>query len=223
MLLLPSLSMFSQKKYSFDYIIEYNFQKNEISKIEKRYLLTNSQDDSYSVYLYEEDNLNLRMDFKDEKGIRSISIIDKIDFFRAETILLNCEIIHYQKDKRTSDSGKFDFIIKKDTLINGISYQNYAMKYHKNAESKRYNRGISQYIVEKNTEFHLPLIMFSSMFDVSATSKNRPNGIAKEIFSLSHDGKNYEFIYKLLQFVKINKFIEIPAKCDYTNPKGSRN
>lgn len=212
--LFSTLTFYSQKKYSFDYIIEYNFQKNETSKLEKRYLLTNSKDDSYSVYVYEEDNLNFKMDFKDEKGIRSISTIDKNDFFKAETILLSCDNIQYQKDKRKYDSARFDFINKKDTLINGISYQNYAMKYHKNAESKRYNRGISQYIVEKNTEFHPPLMMFSSIFDVSATSKNRPNGIAKEIFSLSHDNKQYEFIYKLSQFAKIQKYLEIPAECD---------
>lgn len=220
--LFSSLTMYSQKKYSFDYIIEYNFHKNETSKLEKRYLLTNSEDDSYSVYVYEEDNLNFRMDFKDEKGIRSISIIDKSEFFKAEIISLTCESIHYQKEKYKYDSGRFDFSNKKDTLINGISYKNYEMKYKKIAESKRYNRGISRYIVENNTEFHLPLMMFSSVFDVNVTSENRPNGIAKEIFSLSHDKKQYEFIYKLSQFVKIKKFIEIPAECDYTNPKVSK-
>ncbi|TDD77521.1 hypothetical protein [Flavobacterium caseinilyticum] len=209
-----SFTIYSQKNYSFNYIIEYNFQKNETSKPEKRYLLTNSEDDSYSVYVYEEDNLNFKMDFKDEKGIRSISTIDKNDFFKAETMVLSCENIQYQKDKRKYDSARFDFINKKDTLINGISYQNYEMKYRKNAESKRYNRGISNYIVENNTDFHPPLMMFSSIFDVSATSKNRPNGIAKEIFSLSHDKKQYEFIYKLSQFAKIQKFLEIPAECD---------
>lgn len=51
--LFSSLTMYSQKKYSFDYIIEYNFHENETSKIEKRYLLTNSEDDSYSAYVYE--------------------------------------------------------------------------------------------------------------------------------------------------------------------------
>lgn len=163
------------------------------------------------------------MDFKDEKGIRSISMIDKSEFFKAETISLSCESIQFQKEKYKYDSGRFDFINEKDTLINGISYKNYAMRYKKNTESKRYNRGISRYIVENNTEFHLPLMMFSSIFDVSVTSKNRPNGIAKEIFSLSHDKKQYEFIYKLSQFVKIKKFIEIPAECVYTNAKVSKS
>ncbi|MFE3870270.1 hypothetical protein ACFX5F_03440 [Flavobacterium sp. ZS1P70] len=220
--LISSINSYSQKKYSFDYIIEYNFQKNETSKIEKRYLLTNSEDDSYSVYVYEEDNLNFKMDFKDEKGIRSISIIDKSQFFKAETISLACESIHYQKEKHKYDMGRFDFMNKEDTLIDGVSYKNYVMKYHKNSESKRYNRGISHYVVENSTEFHLPLMMFSSIFDVSVTSKNRPNGIAKEIFSLSHDEKHYEFIYKLSQFVKTKKYLEVPIECDYTNPKISK-
>lgn len=222
LLLLCFYNSYAQKTYSFDYIIEYNFQKNETSKIEKLYLLTNSQDESYSVYVNEEDNLNFRMDFEDEKGIRSISRIGKSDFFKAETISLTCESVSYQKEKNKYDSTRFDFVNEKDTLIDGVSYKNYSMKYNKIKEARKYNRGTSHYIVENNTEFHPPLMMFSSIFDFTVTSKNRPNGIAKEIFSLTYDEKQYEFIYKLLQFVKIKKFLQIPVECDYTNPKVSK-
>ncbi|MDI6032779.1 hypothetical protein QLS91_06805 [Flavobacterium sp. LB2P84] len=212
--LLSSLTVSSQKKYFFDYIIEYKFQANQTSKVERRYLLTNSKDDTYECRVYEEDSLNFSIDFRDEKGIRSNSIIDKSEFFKAETISLLCESIHYQKERHKYDSGRFDFINKKDTLINGIYYKNYAMKYNKIAESRKYNRGISHYVIENNTEFHLPLMMFSGVFDVCETSKNIPNGIAKEIFTLSYDKKQYVFVYKLLQFVKIKKYIIIPKNCN---------
>lgn len=206
--------MTSQKKYFFDYIIEYKFQKNQTSKVEKRYLLTNSKDDTYECRVYEEDSLNFRIDFIDEKGIRSNSIIDKSEFFKAESITLLCESIHYQKEKYKYDSGRFDFMNKKDTLINGIYYKKYEMKYREIKNARKYNRGISYYIVENNTEFHLPLMMFSGVFDVRETSKNIPNGIAKEIFSLSYDKKQFEFVYKLLQFVKIKKYIITPKNCN---------
>lgn len=207
--------MSSQKKYFFDYIIEYKFQANQTSKVEKRYLLTNSKDDTYECRVYEEDSLNFRIDFTDEKGICSNSIIDKSEFFKAETISLLCESIHYQKEKYKYDSGRFDFMNKKDTLINGFYYKNYVMKYRKIANARKYKRGISYYIVENNTEFHLPLMMFSGVFDVRETSRDIPNGIAKEIFSLSYDKKQYEFVYKLLQYVKIKKYFIIPENCDH--------
>lgn len=216
--LLSSFTMTSQKKYFFDYIIEYKFQKNQTSKVEKRYLLTNSKDDTYECRVYEEDSLNFRIDFIDEKGIRSNSIIDKSEFFKAESITLLCESIHYQKEKYKYDSGRFDFMNKKDTLINGVYYKNYEMKYREIKNARKYNRGISYYIVENNTEFHLPLMMFSGVFDGRETSKNIPNGIAKEIFSLSYDKKQYEFVYKLLQFVKIKKYIITPKNCNPYKP-----
>ena len=220
--LLFSLSSYSQKNYFFDYIIKYEFQKNETSKIEKIYLLTNSKDDTYDCRVYEQDDLNFRVDFRDEKGIRSISRIGKSDFFKAETISLTCESIHYQKENHKYDSGRFDFMNKEDSLINGVFYKNYAMKYHKIKESRKYNHGVSNYIVENNTEFHVPLMMFSGVYDVRETSKNIPNGIAKKIFTLSYDKKHFVFMYKLSQFVKIKKFLQIPAECDYTNPKTSK-
>jgi hypothetical protein len=212
--LFTSLTVSSQKKYFFDYIIEYKFQKDPASKVEKLYLLTNSKDDTYECRVYEEDSLNFRIDFIDEIGIRSNSIIDKSEFFKAETISLLCESIHYQKEKYKYDSGRFDFINKKDTLINGVYYKNYEMKHRKIKNARKYKRGISYYIVENNTEFHLPLLIFSGVFDVRETSKNIPNGIAKEIFSLSYDKKQYEFVYKLLQYVKIKKYFIIPENCD---------
>jgi hypothetical protein len=212
--LLSSLNIYCQKKYFFDYIIEYKFQKDPASKVEKRYLLTNSKDDTYECRVYEEDSLNFSIDFRDEKGIRSNSIIDKSEFFKAETISLSCESIHYQKEKYKYDSGRFDFINKKDTLINDVYYKNYEMKHRKIKNARKFKRGISYYIVENNTEFHLPLLIFSGVFDVRETSKNIPNGIAKEIFSLSYDKKQYEFVYKLLQYVKIKKYFIIPENCD---------
>jgi hypothetical protein len=221
--LLSSLNGQAQKKYVFDYIIAYKFQKNQTSKVELRYILTNSKDNTYECRVSEEDDLNFDMNFRDEKGIWSNVIIVKNDFFKAETITLSCESIHYQAEKHDKyDSGLFEFSNKNDTLVNGVYYKNYEMKFRENTKAKKYNHGIAHYIVENNTEFHLPLMMFSSVFDCRASSRNIPNGIAKEIYSLSYDKRQHESVYKLLQFAETKKFIEVPSECDYTNPKVSK-
>ncbi|MES2806412.1 MULTISPECIES: hypothetical protein [unclassified Flavobacterium] len=220
--LLSSINIYSQKKYFFDYIIEYKFQANQTSKVEKRYLLTNSKDDTYDCLVYEEDKLNFAMNFRDRNGTHSVSIIDKNDFFKAETISLLCESIHYLMVKEKYDGSMFDIINKRDTLINGIYHQNYTMKYHKTANSRKYNRGISNYIIENNTEFHLPLLVFSGSFDSRENGKNIPNGIVKESYTMSYNSKKYLFVYKLIQFVKINKYLIIPENCNTGKPLGPR-
>ncbi|UQD57463.1 hypothetical protein [Flavobacterium sp. K5-23] len=215
---------YSQKKYFFDYIIAYKFQKNQTSKVELRYLLTNSKDNTYECAVSVEDDVNFDLGFRDEKGIWSNFIINKSEFFKAETISLSCESVHYQMENTDKyDSGVFDFINKKDTLISDVYYKNYEMKFHNDRKAKKYNHGISHYIIENNSEFHLPLMMFSSVYDYRVSSRDIPNGIAKLIYSLSYDKNEHESIYKLLQFAKTNKFIIVPPECDYTNPKVSKN
>lgn len=215
--------MCSQKKYFFDYIIEYTFQDNQTSKLEQRYILTNSKDDTYECRVYEEDSLSFVMYFIDEVGIRSNSIIDKSEFFKAESISLDCESIYYQKDKYKHNAGKYVFLNNKDTLIDGAYFKNYQMKYKNFSMVKSDYHKIAHYVVENNTEFHKPLMMFSAVFDNRVTSKNIPNGIAKEIFTWNQDKKQYEFIHKLRQFVKIKKYIIIPDNCDAIRSKVLKN
>ena len=215
--LLFVLNSFGQKKYSFDYMIEYNFQRTETSKIEKIYLLTNSQNDSYSVWLTQSKSQLLSFDvhFGDDKGFSSEVIIDKVYFFKAQSITLPCENLRFYKSHDEKyDSDRYDFTNGNDTLINGSFYKHYSMKYHKLRESKKYKKGAAHYIVEKNTEFHKPLRLLSSSFDDHETSKKFPSGIANEIFTSSYDRKSLNYIYKLVQYVKINKYFLIPENCD---------
>ena len=55
--LLSSFNGHAQKKYVFDYILEYRLQVNETSKTDKVYLLTNSTDGSYSMYVNQDQDV----------------------------------------------------------------------------------------------------------------------------------------------------------------------
>lgn len=212
--LVTSLSCFAQKKYFFDYIIQYRFQREQSSQVEIRYLLTNSQDNTYDCIVYEEDKLNFTMNFRDVNGTHSVSVIDKNDFFKAETISVLCETLHYMDIKEKYDPFKFDYDFKKDTLINDQFYKNYTVKFHKKAEARKRNNSISYYTIENNTTFHLPMLIFSASWDWRETSKSVPNGIIKESHRLSYSKKKYLLAYKLMQFAKINKYIEFPEGCE---------
>ncbi len=196
---------FGQQRYTFDYLIQYEYKRTEDSKPELLYLLTNSNDNSYRVSLKVEDNEMFNLYFRHET-FRSFSTVEQQPFFNAETINLSCESIHFQKDK--VDLKRFDFMNNKDTLIANQTYKNYAMQFHKNRDSRNYKKGRSYYIVENGTEFHKPLLIFSSLFDVTATSEIFPNGIAKEMYNTSKYGVKSHF--KLVKYTKVNKTIIIP-------------
>lgn len=212
-----TLNTYGQNKYSFDYMIEYHFQRTENSKVEIIYLLTNSKDDSYSARLTKSKSQlqGFDVNFRADSGLTSEVIIDKVEFLKAESITLPCEHLRFYKalDEKY-DADRYDFTNENDTLINGSLFRHYTMKYHKLKESKRYKGAISHYIVENNTEFHKPLLALSYSFDDDMTSKKFPNGIANEIFTTSYDGKSLNYIFKLIQYVKINKYFLIPENCD---------
>lgn len=218
---LSSLNCYSQKKYFFDYIIEYKFQRTEDSKPEKMYLLTNSEDDSYYVYVNQDTDTasDFVIHFNNDKGITSYTAIDKSEFFKAETIELSCENLRFSSRKNDKyESSRYIFTNEADTLIGEESHKHYTMKYSKVKDSRQYKKGAAHYIVENNTEFHKPLQILSNSFDTQKTSKKNPNGIAKEIFTTSFDKKSKIQIYKLLQYVKIKKYFIIAENCDPNAP-----
>jgi len=219
--LLLSFSGRAQKKYVFDYILEYRLQVNETSKVEIVYLLTNSSDNSYSMYVYQDRDVatDFILIFSNDFGVGSYTSIEKSEFFKAETIELSCENLRFSSQKNDKyDSKRYLFKNELDTLINGVQHRHYTMRFTKLRDSKRYKKGVAHYIVENNTEFHNPLGLLSVSFDVKKTSKILPNGIAKEIFTTSYDGKSKIYFYKLIQFVKMNKYVIIPDNCDVNAP-----
>lgn len=204
-LLFTTTCFFGQQSYTFDYLIQYEFKKTEDAKPVMFYLLTNSKDNSHGVSLNETENEMFNFYFWHET-FSSFSMVDRQPFFNAETINLSCESIHFQKDK--VDLNRFDFMNNKDTLIANEAYKNYTMQFHKKRDSRKYKKGKSYYIVEKGTEFHKPLLIFSSIFDATATSEIFPNGIAKEMYNTSKYGVKSH--YKLVKYTKVNKTIIIP-------------
>ena len=197
---------YGQKTYFFDYLIEYESKRSESEKAKTVYLLTNSKDNSYHVIAHEYNDAVINLYFRDVKGLYSSSAVHKNGFFMAENIDVPCESVRSRKVK--SYVKMFDFMVNADTLIQNQKYRNYSMQYRKERDSKKYKQGKSYYIIEQNTEFHKPLLLFSTVFDVLVTSEIFPNGIAKEMYNSSKFGiKSY---YKLLKYTKVNKTITIP-------------
>lgn len=182
-------------------------------KVRNIFLLTNSQDDSYQCEITEEDESNYSMYFVSTDDFSSDSIIDKNEFLKAESIVLLCTSVMKQKSKAI-DTKRFKYTILSDTIISGKSYPRYAMQYVKSRKNKKFDKGVAQCIVERNTEFYKPTSLISRAFDIRLNSEGVPLGIAKEVLFKSYKARDFDYKFMLKQFVKIKKYIIIPEQCD---------
>lgn len=212
-----SLFSFGQKKYSFDYAIQYTYQKNDTAKVEKEIFLTNSKDNSYVLYVREKDSLNFKLLFIDQNGLLSTTYLSKKDFFRAETFDLKCEFASRYRNPYKYQTDNYDFIVQKDTLIDNSKYQTFIIKSNKPKREKRKKLGTSHFIIENNTDFHLPIFEDPTSYEEWKEEKNIPNGIPKQFYLTNYLNNNRSCIHNLVDYIKINKFFVVPKECDFTD------
>ncbi len=198
-----------QDRYEFNHIIEYEFTRNEGEPSDKIYILTNSATNSYSAYLHSRDSRHFYIHFKDESGVGGYSVIAKDQFFMAENIIIRHEDVKRFEPLDDKQIDRYELFTKPDTIINNVAHKQYGMRYKRKSEAREFNKGEATYIVENGTEFHKPLILFSSSFDTHVTSPIFPNGIAKEIFTRNRKPGTKIFQYKLSQHKAVKKFIEL--------------
>ncbi|SNR37931.1 hypothetical protein [Lutibacter flavus] len=220
----------AQKTYEFDYVIEYklNIYKDSIKiknhhyyKNDKEvpiYYLTNSNDNDYLAIITEKDSLNYRLRFTDYNGIYSDVIFLKTGFNNAEFINIKCENVIRFINPYKFRTKYYDFITTSDTIINEKSYATYKLKPIKPKITKRKKLGTNYYIIDKSTEFHLPILSYSAVYEEWKLKKNLPNGIFDERFNIDFYG-NLRSKQKLIKYQKTDKKIIIQNECDYTKKK----
>lgn len=228
-LLLFSTVCFSQKQYEFDYLIEYElalYKEDSIKKKHhpirekdetiKRYYLTNSKKNNYLAIVTELDSLNYNIIFKDEDGIYSNAHFLKSDLDIAEYINIECQYVRRYRNPYKYQINNYAFNILNDTLINGKTYSMYKLGLIKPKKAKRKKIGTNYYIIDKKTNFHLPIFNFSTAYEEWKDNKNLPSGIYFEKYYIDYLG-NITSREKLVNFWKIDKKIIIEEECDYTN------
>lgn len=217
-LTLSTVLCFSQKRYEFDYLIEYKrtFYKDSLTeKTISRFYLTNSKKNSYLAVITNSDSLNYQMDFKDENGLTFNVNFLKSDLNKAEFINAECGYISKYRNPYKFRIKEYDFFNLKDTLINGIEFARYKLTSIKPKKEKRKKLGTEIYIIDKNTKFHLPVLYSPTAYEEWKSKKNVPNGIFKERLLFDYYG-NLSVKEEMIGYHKINKTIIIDEKCDYT-------
>jgi len=221
---------FSQKQYKFDYLVEYEltlfkdsikiknraFRKKE-EKI-KRYYLTNSKNNDYLAIITEKDSLNYRMVFKDYNGIYSDVIFLKTNLNKAEFINIECKYVIKYSNPYKYQIDNHDFFILKDTVINEKAFSRYKLRCIKPKLIRKKKLGTEFYIIDKSTEFHLPILKFSTAYEEWKNNKFLPNGIFSEKYFIDYNGA-LDSNEKIIKYYKIDMKITIQDECDYTKKK----
>jgi hypothetical protein len=110
---------------------------------------------------------------------------------------------------------EYDFFNQKDTIINNKSFSRYKLSSIKPKKIEKNKLGTEYYIIDKLSNFHLPILKFSTAYEEWKKNKNIPYGIFFEKYFIDY----YGFLdsrEKLVNYWKINKKIVIQKECDYT-------
>ncbi len=107
----------------------------------------------------------------------------------------------------------YDFHNLEDTLINGKISKRYLFKSNRKRRIKRLKLGTLNYNIQPNTEFHLPILRFSTAYEEWKDNAYIPNGIFKTRFFTNYSGK-VETLEKLVQYKKNDLIIYITEDCD---------
>jgi hypothetical protein len=213
-LIFASSSVFSQKIYSFDYVLQYDFEGKEGAPIQKEYFYTNSKDNSYKLHVLEKDSLNFKLDFMDFKGMHAVVYLSKADFFIAESITVPCKFVsRYQTNK--FQTKNYDFLPLQDTVIHQVPYYHYVLKSNSVKREKKKKLAKAHYIIDKNSSFHLPLFIEDTAFEEWKVERNIPNGIPVLEFLESSVDKKIDMTRKLIRKESVTKRLLISKDCDY--------
>jgi hypothetical protein len=213
--------LFSQKKYAFDYLIEFKntYYKNSHTEITiSGFYLTNSKNNNYTACVTSLDSMNYKMKFKDENGLSFNVNFKKVDLEKAEFINVNCYYVSNYNNPFKVRIEEYDFFNLKDTIIDETQYSRYKLSSIDPRKEKKKKLGTEYYIIDNNTKFHLPVLFFSTAYEEWKSKKNIPNGIFKEKLMVGYNGK-LVIRQKMMGYRQINKTIIIDEQCDYTRNK----
>lgn len=223
---------YSQKLYDFDYIMEYDAMiryekpvkiRKQGYKVSERnvkgYFLINSKQNEYYAVITEEDSLNYNLVFQDHKRkLISKAVVLKSDLNDADLINMNCRDIRGLADPLSINHLKkddFDLVKLKDTLINNVSFNHYKYSYSNSKKRKRKKIGTTYLIIDKSSNFNLPLFRNLNLYEKWILNKKTPMGLIKEIYYTDYFGK-LRYTEKLIDFIKTGKKIYIPKSCGLT-------
>lgn len=214
LLIVASNSLYSQKTYTFDYVLQYDLQIKKGAPIQKEYYYINSKDNSYKMSVVEKDSLNFTINFLDYVGNHAVVYFAKAEFLKSESISIPCKFVQIYGTNKLQTKN-YDFSSLNDTLIYGVSYYHYVLKSSSIQREKRKKISRAHYIIDKESAFHLPIFFEDTAYEEWKVEKSIPNGFVFMEFCANTVNQELFLIRRLVKKESINKQLVVPDECDY--------
>ncbi|MFD2828166.1 hypothetical protein ACFSYG_16935 [Leeuwenhoekiella polynyae] len=217
---------FSQKTYHFDYMLETNYilYKDSVkikhrpfrteTRSQKRYLLTNSKDNSYLAILTEKDSLYYNLQFKKQDKIKANIILLKNEFDIAERINIPCKYVLSNKNHFQYQVKNYAFQKLHDTVIGSTQLHQLVLKSVKEKTIKRKKIGELYYLIDTaKLADNLPVLKNVTAYEEWKTeTSSLPNGLLKETYFRDFYGY-IDYKETVIGFKVVDKYIWIEEQC----------
>ena len=205
-LLIVSYSVYSQKSYEFDYVMEYQYISDD-GKKHNEYRFISSKNNDFMFMVWEKGNEVMMKLITD--GKLYFDKIAKEDFF-VEAISLRCP----QKGELKSNISlnDFDFVRQNDTIINTERLAHFVINPTNKKKVDKEKHVPIHYIIDNKYNFNYPFFSPGELiFKKWKKGENIPKGILKECYSYKL-GKKVQYT-ELVQILHLKKIIIIDNNC----------
>jgi len=209
-----TLSVYGQKKYVFDYKIEYT--SNEVKKKKKfrdSWMLINSKDNSYQLRVSKAEDKFYLLDIIDLKGLSVTLKIEKDQFKNFDSYSVSCNSVNKFDAKSHFDPDEWEFLMKPDSLLNNQEYFVYELR-HQKGKGGRFKNNYLRYFVSKKDS-----IGAKPVFDhFEGYALHKKYDIPQGVYSKKMIGKGDKIAiqWSITKLEPIKKAFVIPESCDFT-------
>lgn len=196
-LLFASLYSFAQSN-TFDYVldIEYQARENQIPTKSKWHV--NSKDNTYLLEIKNKNEGITDVRFFDALKVVGQDSYPKNKINASKGLTMDCnKVLYFKNPYKKNQLKRYYFEVFNDTVIDGKAYIHYAIKCNDKKYAKRKKIGEIHYIVHKDGPDIKPVLLHDTApLTVYMMHKNIPNGLLKERYFITPDGKK-ECRYKV--------------------------
>jgi hypothetical protein len=210
---------FGQKKYAFNYLLLYGETCMQHRNAVDFAFLVNSSNNSTILSAIEsgesKDLENYFLTFHDF-GVNHVhSVINRSEFYKAETITANTGDYRDNSPIPKRNFKDFYFENLNDTIINDTSYYHYTFKNRGKIKFRqKKNIGVTHYIVAKNADGFLPIFTSSYEYEVWKRDRNIPNGYLKMRYFVDFNGRKTSKI-ELVKMINSKRYFDIPKEVQF--------
>lgn len=175
-------------QYIFDYQLDYLIiNHNDTTKNKAITFYINSKDNDFYATRKFKDNKNFLLNFIDYKGKYSEREIENVKTDSAQQLKIGPLTYSMYANPYKYQVRNYDFFRLSDTLIEDIKCQKILLRSTRPKIEKKKKLWREEYVIDTSKNF-MPLLPFSTAFEIWKSRKNIPNGLVIRKLHYNEEG-----------------------------------